>query len=234
MAIAVQTPHDQLRELEGALGQRGTARFLGKSQRVIWSWLNEGRKLQARNVNLIAAGVGVIRGLKAVREFAPGELELALFQPLAETGVSPAQLVQEGAADDLLVELEAGSAATVREMGATMTWKRDLEKELERSVAARIAGTGEPLHEEFVFLQRLGEYDTARFAVAAGAALSRARTRGEWEAFIAPYWESTPARAPASPAAVTVAGDMLIDDDDLDELLVPGGALASARFPRRT
>jgi hypothetical protein len=108
MAVAVASPYEDLRELEQWLGQRPLARVLGKSQRLVWSWINEGRRLQPKSARLIRDAAKVVRVLTAARQFKPGELEYVLETPWPTLGAAPAELIQNGNAEMVIAALDAG------------------------------------------------------------------------------------------------------------------------------
>lgn len=231
MTIVVTSPYDQLAELEQRLGQRALARVLGKSPRLVWSWLHEGRRLQKSSVTVISGAAEVVERLSAIREFRRGELESLLEREWPALDAVPADLIRARRAAEVVavLEREEGRVVPVEEVEVP-EWKRELIQELEESLEVRM--TDGPLYETLVFLQGLSEHDATRFVADARRALATFESEQEWEAFLAPYWAAfTPATRPA-PAIASPFQHDLVDEDELDELIIPIGAMASARYPR--
>lgn len=137
MAIAIASPHDELVELEQQLGQRPLARVLGRSQRLVWSWINERRKLHPKSVRLISDAAGVVRVLTATRDFKPGELEYLLETPWPELGAAPAVLIQNGQAELVVAALEQG--ATVEASAVPEAKEESMSKTKMSGAVARLA-----------------------------------------------------------------------------------------------
>lgn len=135
MAIAIASPYEDLRELEQRLGQRPLARVLGKSQRLIWSWFNEGRRLQPKSARLISDAASVVRALALARDFKPGELEYVLETTWPTLGAAPAELIQKGQAERVVAALEVGGTVDV---SARTLKEEEMDKGTTR-VAVRLA-----------------------------------------------------------------------------------------------
>lgn len=235
MAIAVHSPHDEIAELSRLVGsQNGVARVLGRTPAVLSRWSHQPDKIRPTGRRLLSEALAVTSKVADVYGI-EGQLESLLVTPRPELGyLLPAELIREGRAEELvkrLDQLAGGEAFAVPVHSAEtagMTWKVDLQQELDESLA------GERLHEGFVFLAALTQEQREEFAGLARKELAAADSEEEFDRFLEPYWQQLQA-APRHVAVTTIPpepGEESVHDEfNIDDLLIPDdGGMTSRRF----
>jgi hypothetical protein len=167
------------------------------------------------------------------REIAP-----VLTQPwVALDGRAPSELIAAGDADSVIEAIERQFQTPEDSMEDTpksrdaAPWTLERHSEISRNVQAQLTGQ-EPLDEDYVFLTTMSEDEAMSFAGAARRTLEAASTEADYEAYLDAQWESfAPPPAPAPATAEREAEPLHAKSViELDELLLPGGAMASRRF----
>lgn len=236
-SVRLRPPLEALKRLvQIAPSDRALAAVLGTDNHSVASWRKGTRRMRRPYVVLLPCMDAVVERLAAAG-LEDADIVHLLNQAWPELGSKrPAELLKEGMLKPVLEAVPAVTgravlAARESKEVARPAWKLELREELVAALAAR--STGEPLYEDFVFIRGFTDAEASAFASAAEAALVSAQDEQTWERFLAPYWAAFRLPERPAPAVFATRTEYLdVDENELDELMLPVGAMVSARYPR--
>jgi hypothetical protein len=239
MTMIALSPRQQLEQMSLILGSKAAVgRVLGgKYPSEVSRLISTARKPNRATRDRITGTFTVVEEL-VERGYEGRDVEPILTEPWpALQGKSPVDLIAVGEIAAVIdaLDRQVDPAKEMVEMGTrhetdSSSWVAERRNQINRNIAARLEHST-PLDEDFAFLVSMPDDQVLSFAGQARRALVALESDQEFEAFLDSHWETfTPLEMPAPAIAEREAKLPQESVISLEELLMPGGAMASRRF----